>query len=275
MSLPALVLWTVLTLPAAGAMGTPSPRTPEEGPAALMSKVNIEERLGEAVSLDLPFQDSTGESITLRKLFSPDKPVLLVLAYYRCPTLCTLVLGATAKAIRETGLRLGEDFQVVTVSIDPRESARLATERKKTHLATLNRSERDPDWRFLVGTEASVKRLADEVGFRYAYDASTGQYAHAAAIIVLTPEARVSRYLYGVSFPGRDLRLSLVEASQGRVGTSFDRVLLTCFRYDPATRRYGFYLSSFVRLGAFAIFGAVATLLGVLWRREWKPEQKP
>jgi len=269
-SLTAFVVAGVLALPAASALHAPAPK--ENAGPAVLDKVDVEEKLGNQVSLDLPFYDTTNQKVTLRDLLTPGdfRPTVLVLAYYRCPTLCSLVLGGVAQAVKDSGLVLGKDFRVVTVSIDPKETTRLALERKRLQMEALGRPETDPSWSYWVGEGDAPAKLAKDVGFQYAYDPDTKQYAHAAVIALLTPEGKISRYLYGARFPGRDFKLALIEASEGRVGTSFDRVLIKCFKYDPATRRYGVYLSNFVRGGAFLVFGALAAMLGVLWRRDVK-----
>jgi protein SCO1/2 len=188
--------------------------------------------------------------------------------------LCGLILGGLAKGMRETGFELGKEYEALTVSFDPRESTRLAAERQRTYLSKANAVGKEAHWPFTTSEEPEVRALADAVGFRYAYDPETKQYAHAAAIVLLTPDGRVSRYLYGIDYPARDLRLGLVEAAEGRVGTSFDRLMLTCFRYDPASRRYAPYVHGFIKVGGLAVLGALALTLGVFWRREWKSARK-
>jgi protein SCO1/2 len=195
----------------------------------------------------------------------------MALVYYECPMLCGLVLGGLARAMKQTGLELGRDFDALSVSFDPREKPAQATVRQKAYLQALDRPEARGDWAFLVGAEPDIRAVTDSVGFHYAYDPQTKQYAHAAAIFVLTPEGKVSRYLYGVEFPGRDLRLALVEASQGRVGTSFDRFLLTCYRYDPASRKYQPFALGMLRLGgAAALVGLAGLIAGLVWRERRK-----
>jgi protein SCO1/2 len=242
----------------------------DPGTPAVFKDVGVEERLNESIPADLAFTDSTGKRVQLKELLGGDKPVLLTMVYYRCPMLCNLVLAGMTRALRDTGLSLGNDYRVITVSIDPSETAQLAAEKKRGYLQAINRPGDDPAWTFLVGADPEIKALAQSVGFRYTYDDSIKQYAHSAVSFVLTPEGKISRYLYGVDYPSRDVRLSMVEASRGRVGTSFDRVMLTCYRYDPATRRYGPYVRGFFKLGGVAIFTALSMLLAVLWRREFK-----
>jgi protein SCO1/2 len=208
--------------------------------------------------------------VKLSELLGKGRPVILTLVYYECPMLCGLILGAQATSMQKTGLELGKDFDAVTISFDPRENSRLAAERQRQYLRKAGWPERGASWGFLTGNEPEIRRVADAVGFRYAYDEKTKQFAHAAAIMVLTPEGKVARYMYGVDFPPRDLRLALVEAAEGRVGTSFDRLLLTCYRYDNDSRGYRPYVVGFIRLGGASVLGGLAIMLGVLWRRELK-----
>ena len=234
--------------------------------------VDVIERLGEPVPADLRFYDAFHNDVALKEFLDGKRPVVVSLVYFECPMLCSLVMKGLVKGLNGTGLQLGKDYQGVTVSFDPKDTPRAAAEAQRGYLAALASREkaRPQDWPFLTGGEASVRALAEALGFKYRYDAPTAQFAHPAVAFVLTPEGRISRYLYGVDFPGRDLRLSLVEASGGRVGTSFDRVLLKCFRYDPGTGRYRLYAVNFVRGGAFASFLALVVGLAVLWRAEWK-----
>lgn len=248
--------------------------SPQDVIPAPLQNVDVIERLGETVPLDLQFVDSENRVVKLRDYFDGKHPVVLTLGYYRCKTLCGLVFTGTAKSLKRTGMQLGDDFKAVTVSINPKEGASHAAEAQRGTTATLIGKE-DPErarkWAFLATTsEEPVRKLADAVGFKYAYDAETQQFAHAAVVFILTPEGKISRYFYGMEFTPQDLRLSLVEAADGKVGTTFDRVMLTCFKFDPATRKYGLYLSRFLRGGALTVFFGLALMLGVLWRREFK-----
>lgn len=236
----------------------------------VQSEIDVVERLNEKVPLDTEFTDGDGRKVKLGDLFQEGKPVVLVLAYYECPMLCSLVFGALKKAALQSGLQLGRDYTAVTISIDPDEKPSLAKDGQRGHLQALNAPGQEKDWPFLVGEEQEIKRLADAVGFGYQYDEKTGQYAHPAAVMVLTPDGRVSRYLYGVDFPGRDLRFAVMEAGGGRVGTSFDRVILQCFRFDSNTKRYEFYVFGFIRTGGLLVFVALTAMLAVFWRREYK-----
>lgn len=264
------LLALALTPLAARADGTVVSPGAAPGTPAVFNQVGVEEHLNAPIPSELAFTDSTGKRVQLKELLGGERPVLLTLVYYRCPMLCNLVLSGMTKALAGSGLDFGKEYRVITVSIDPTETVELAAEKKRGYLQALGKPTDSPDWSFLVGSEKEIRALANAVGFRYAYDAQIKQFAHTAVSFVLTPEGKVSRYLYGVDYPPRDLRLAMVEASRGRVGTSFDRVLLTCYRYDPATRRYGPYVRGFLRLGGLLVFTALAMLLAVLWRREIK-----
>jgi protein SCO1/2 len=227
--------------------------------------------------------------VALDDLLHQGRPLVVTLGYYRCPMLCGLVLDGLAKALKAGGLTLGKDFSAVSVSIDPHEEPKLAIEQQKRILAAVGPAARADDWPFLLGNPDAVpavapppvglpveaeapagptQMLAQTVGFRYKYDPQSRQFAHTAVAFILTPDGVVSRYLYGVDFLARDVKLALVEASGGRVGTSLDKVLLSCYRYDPVNRRYAPFVFAFVRIGALTVFVALASLLTVLWRKE-------
>jgi protein SCO1/2 len=231
--------------------------------------VDVEEHLGELVPLEAQFTDASGKPVRLRDVLPRTRPVLLTLVYYNCPLLCNLVINEQIRTMRELGLELGKDYEAVTVSIDPKDTPAQSLERRRRHLQSMGKPETAP-WHFLTGTEENIRQVADAVGFKYNYDAATRQYVHPAVVHVLTPEGGISRYLYGTSFQPKDMKLALLEAAGGRVGTSFDRIVLTCFKYDTATRRYGFYIFGFLRIGALMVFGALATMLAYYWRRELK-----
>ncbi|WNG39892.1 SCO family protein [Archangium minus] len=231
--------------------------------------VDVEEHLGELTPLEAQFTDAFGKPVRLRDVLPRTRPVLLTLVYYNCPLLCNLVINEQIRTMRELGLELGKDYEAVTVSIDPQDTPAQSLERRRRHLQSMGQPETAP-WHFLTGTEENIRQLADAVGFKYAYDADTKQYVHPAVVHVLTPEGAISRYLYGTSFRPQDMKLALLEAAGGRVGTSIDRIVLTCFKYDTATRRYGFYIFGFLRIGSLMVFGALATMLAYYWRRELK-----
>lgn len=233
--------------------------------AALEDNVDIVERLGEPVPLATPLVDSAGHAVPLGHYFT-GRPVVLALVYYRCPVLCSLLLGALAKTMQALDWRLGREYDAVTLSIDPDETPALAQTARAGFLQAAGQP--TAPWAFLTGSEAAIDAIAGAVGFQFHLIDGRHEFAHAAALFVLTPDGRVSRYLYGVDFPPRQLQAALFEAAGGRVGTSFERVLLRCYRYDPASRRYQLFLTRYFRIGGLLLLLAVGSLLGVLWRRE-------
>jgi protein SCO1/2 len=240
---------------------------PSDVAPGVLDDVRIDEKLGAPVPLDAVLEDGSGKPYRLRQAFDGKRPVVLALVYYDCPVLCGLILSGLAKAMRENGLELGKDYQAVTISFDPAEKPIQGAERRRGYLQSMGRTDAGPDWPFLVGPGEATRAIADAAGFYYKRDAVSGEWAHLAAIFVLTPDGRVSRYLYGIEYPPKDLRLALVEAADGRVGTSFDRFLLTCYRYDPASRRYEPYALGFVRAGGLvALVGLGGLILGLVWR---------
>ncbi len=234
-------------------------------PPALVG-VDVVEHLGETIPLDLPFTDAAGRPTTLRDSFK-GQPVILTLNYFGCPMLCSLLLNGLVESLRRSRLELGADYRAVTVSFDPKETPAQAAEAQRGYLQSLG-APQNGDWQFLTGRAPEIRRLAEAVGFKYGYDISVHQYAHAAVVFFLAPDGKLTRYLYGVRFSPTDVRLALTEASSGRVGTTFDRALLQCYRFDPASRRYRFFVSGFLRAGGLLVFGALAVLLAMLWRRE-------
>lgn len=242
-----------------------------EQPLAALQDVEVVEHLGERVPAGLAFTDVGGRPVKLESLLGRGVPVLVTLGYHRCPMLCGLVLDGLVKAAASSGLKLGKDFLAVDVSIDPAEDTKLltATQRRVLELAGGGATtDHWPFWMSATDNGAAAQKLAEAVGFRYKYDPTSRQFAHDAVAFVLTPEGTIARYLYGVDYPARDFRMAVVEASGGRVGTSFDKVIQSCYSYDPATRRYAPFMMGFMRIGALTCFAALATLLIVLWRKE-------
>jgi protein SCO1/2 len=235
-------------------------------PPSLQS-VRFDQRLNEQVPLDLAFKDETGKPVTLRDYLGK-KPVILVLAYYRCPMLCTEVLNGLVRALMDVPFDIGKEFNVITVSFDPRETPAMAAAKKKTYVERYARPGADSGWHFLTGDEDAIQRLTQAVGFRYTYDARKDQFAHASGIMILTPEGRISRYFYDIAYPSRDVRLGLVEASQNKIGSSVDQILLFCFHYDPMEGRYGPVVMNFVRLGGGLTVLGIGLFMAVLWRQE-------
>lgn len=221
----------------------------------LLKQVGIDQRLNQSIPLDLMFRDEDGRTVALGQFFG-QKPVILTLVYYNCPMLCTQVLNGVESSLKELSTDIGNQYDVVTISIDPTESHVLAKTKKEMYVGMYGRPGAAQGWHFLTGDEPQIKQLADAVGFRYAYDPDTKQFAHASAIMLLTPEGKISRYFYGIQYPTRDLRLGLVEASEGKIGTPVDQVLLFCYHYDPATGKYGLLISHVIQIG-----GALTVLI--------------
>jgi protein SCO1/2 len=241
----------------------------------LTGDVGLDQRLNEQVPLDLVFVDETGAEVSLGNVID-GKPAVLALVYHQCPMLCNLSQDGLVRSLRALSLSAGKDFTVITVSFDPREGPELAAAKKKVYLEHYGRAGAERGWHFLTGSEQSIRRLTESVGFRYAWDQQTGQYAHAAGIVVLTPEGKISRYFYGVEYPPRDLRLGLVEASANKIGSATDRVLLFCYQYDPTTGKYGLVIMRAIRLGGLATVLGLISYIGIMIRRERRrPKQEP
>jgi protein SCO1/2 len=238
-------------------------------PGALKG-VGIDQRLDAQLPLNTIFKDEAGRDVPLSSFFHDGKPVVLALVYYRCPMLCTEILNGLDATLKTITLDPGRDFQVVSVSFDPKDTPAIAAEKKQSYLRRYNRANTANGWHFLTGDERNIKALTDAVGFHYTYDPKTDQFAHASAVYVVTPQGRMSKYFYGVEYSGRDLRLGLVEASDEKIGTPADQILLFCFHYDPATGKYGA-----VTMTSLRVFGAAFLLIGgtfifVFLRRDGK-----
>lgn len=239
---------------------TADERTPRE-----LEGVGIQEHLGAKVDLSLTFIAEDGYPHALREYFAKGRPVILNLVYYTCPMLCTLVLNGQTEALRQLPQTIGKEFEVVTISIDPRDDFGMARTKKASYLESYERP--TEGWHFLIDHEGNVAKLAAQVGFRYRFDKVTDQYAHAAGIFVLSPEGMISRYLYGVKFKPLDIRLALTEAAGERYGIS-DKILLYCFHYDPASRSYVPFAQNFMRGGGVVALLILGFVLFRLWRRE-------
>jgi protein SCO1/2 len=234
-------------------------------PPALQG-VGFDQRLNQQVPLDAQFTDETGKSVRLGDYFG-SKPVILVLAYYQCPRLCTLVLNGLVQGMLEMPLTLGKDFNVVTVSFDPREDWQLAASKKESYLRRYGHPGAEAGWHFLTGKEDQIKRLTEAVGFRYRFDPVQNQFIHASGIMILTPSGKISRYFYDVHYPGRDLRLGLVEASNNKIGSPVDQILLYCFHYNASVGRYTANIMNIIRLLGVGMMLAVCAFVVFLHRR--------
>lgn len=232
-----------------------------------VQEVGIDQRLNEQVPLDLEFQDETGRTVRLGDYFGR-KPVLLTLVYYKCPMLCTMVLNGVVRTLRPLSFSAGKEFELVTVSISPTETPAQAAEKKAIHVRSYGRPGSAEGWHFLTGEEEAIRRLTEAVGFRYTFDPETGLYAHASGMILLTPEGRLSRYFYGIEYSARDLRLAVIEASESRIGSPVDRVLLYCYQYDPTTGKYGLVIMRVIRVAGIATLLLLGGFILLSIRRE-------
>lgn len=256
--------------PAAAQFGPPRPEpivSPDQGRRpAETADVGFDQKLGSRVPMDVELIDEAGRPVTLRGL-AEGKAVLLVPAYYGCPMLCNMVLSGVISSLGTMELDAGRDFEVVVVSFAPEETPQMAAEAKTSLVARYDRPGAEAGFHFLTGSEASVRSVMDSVGFRYAYVPEREEWAHAAGVVVLTPEGTVARYLYGVEYPARDLRLGLVTAAGGTIGSAVDEVLLYCLRYDPATGRYSLAILNIVRAGGVLTVLALAAFMLLSRRR--------
>jgi protein SCO1/2 len=244
--------------------GAQQATTPE-----ILNKVGISQNLNAQIPPDLQFRDETGKTVRIGDYFGK-KPILLSLVYFDCPALCTEVLNGQLRTMKAISLDLGKDFEAVTVSFEPKDTPALAKAKRDVYAGQYGRPDAVDHWHFLTGDQPSIGALTDAVGFRYAYDSSIRQYAHAAAIMVLTPEGRIDRYFYGVVYPGRDVRLGLVEASEGKIGTLTDHALLYCYQYDPMTGKYGIVIIRVLR----AAGGLTVLVLGIFMTMMFLRERK-
>jgi protein SCO1/2 len=236
-------------------------------PGALRG-VGIDQNLDAQVPLHTILKDEAGREVPLSTFFHNGKPVLLAPVYYRCPMLCTQILTGVESTLKAVTFNPGQDFEVVAVSFDPKDTPELAASKKQLYLRRYDRPNTANGWHFLTGDEKNVRPLMDAIGYHYKYDPKTDQYAHASGIMILTPDGRVSRYFYGVEYAPRDVRLGLVEASKNKIGSPVDAVLLFCFHYDPATGKYGAIAMNLLRASAalFALVGG--TFLLIVIRRD-------
>lgn len=255
-----------LTLAAAMSLPALARAQAQDPPRGILEGVGIDQKLDTALPLELPFRDETGKTVRLGDYFG-EKPVILSLVYFNCPMLCTYVMAGLVRSLRAVSFSAGEEFEVLTVSFDPADHPALALVNKKQNLKSYGRSGAESGWHFLTGDEPSIRALTEAVGFRYRVDPGNGQFAHAAGLYVITPQGRIARYFFGVEYAPRDLRLALVEASQDRIGSPVDQVLLYCFHYDPRIGKYGLVIMNVLRVaGGLTVLALVG---GVLLMSRW------
>jgi len=242
-------------------------RAQQPGPPPILREVSIAQRLNEPIPPDIIFRDEDGKAIHLGDYFGK-KPIVLSLVYFDCPALCTEVLNGELRTMKAISLDLGKDFDAITVSFEPKDMPALAKAKRDVYAGQYGRPGAARNWHFLTGEQASIDALTQAAGFHYAYDSASRQYAHAAAILVLTPHGRVARYFYGVTYPARDFRLGLVEASEGKIGTPTDHALLYCYQYDPMTGKYGLIVMNVVRAAGLLTLLVLGIFMFVMFRRE-------
>jgi protein SCO1/2 len=238
-------------------------------PANLVD-VGIDEHLGETIPLNVHFKDESGKDVELGSFFQPGKPVLLNFAYFQCPMLCNMVLNGMLEGMKRQDWTPGKEYEVVTISIDPRETPDLAAAKKATHIEALGRPEAAAGWHFLTGTDKDIHKVADAIGFKYQYLKLSNEYAHAAGVFTLSPAGKISRYLYGVEFKKKDLRLALLDASEGKALSIGDKLVMFCYRYDANAKGYVMFARNFMKGSGVVVVACLALLLGGLWRREFK-----
>ena len=232
-----------------------------------LANVGIEQHLDQQIPADLTFRDESGKTVRLGDYFGK-RPMILNLVYYNCPMLCGEVLSGLTSALRVLRFDLGREFEVITVSFDPRETPQIAAEKKKQYLERYGRKGAEQGWHFLTGQQDAITALTKSAGFQYEYDAKTNQFAHTTAIMVLTPRGKIAQYYYGVEYAPKDLRLGLIEASQNKIGNLVDQVLLYCYHYDPATGRYGAVIMRVVRLAGLATILSLGAFVVIMFRRD-------
>lgn len=232
-----------------------------------LREVTFRQQLGEQLPLKTPFRDETGRAVTLGDYFS-DAPVVLAFVYYQCPMLCTQVMNGLSSAIRVLEFTPGQEFEVVLVSFDPRDTPEAAAAKKAEHLANWDAAGQADSWHFLTGDESAIQAVTSAAGFSYRWEERTQQFAHVSGVLTVTPEGRLSRYFYGVEYSPRDLRLALVESSEGSIGSAVDELFLYCFHYDPAAGQYGPMVMNIMRLGGVVTLALLGGFVLLMWRRE-------
>ena len=239
----------------------------------ILQNVTFRPELNAQMPLETAFTDESGKSVQLREYFHQQKPVLVAFVYYGCPMLCTQLEQGVVGSLRMLSFNPGRDYDVIFVSFDDRDTTKMAAAKKKTSLDHFRRPETAAGWHFLTGSKESIASITNAANFRFNYDTKNNLFAHASGIMLLTPGGRISRYFYGVEFPGRDLRLGLVDASQGKIGTPVDKMLLFCFQYDPSTARYSATILSIMRLMAVGTVAGLLLMILIFRRRDKRAAQ--
>ena len=230
-------------------------------------EVTFAQRLNQQLPLDATFRDETGRTVALGDYFG-EKPVVLAFVYYQCPMLCSQTMNGISSALKVVPFTPGEDFEVVLVSFDPRDTPEAANAKKRAHMQHWSAQDTAEGWHFLTGDEATIRRVTSAAGFTYTWDEASGQFAHVSGLLTLTPDGRLSRYFYGVEYSPKELRMALVESGEGKVGSAVEELLLYCFQYDPTSGRYGLVVMNLVRLGGLVTMVLVAGFVFAMRRRE-------
>lgn len=267
-----LLVAAMSTLAAAQGMNA-GPRGTLQPPPTILKQVGIDQQLGSQIPLDLKFRDEIGREVKLGDYFHK-RPVVLSMVYYECPMLCGEVLNGEASVFSTLKFDIGKEFDVVTVSFDPTETPDLARGKKRTYIERYGRNGAEEGWHFLTGTPESINAITKAIGFNYAWDPESKQFAHAAAIMVITPEGKVAQYFYGVEYAPKDLRFAIVQASQGKAGNLVDQVLLYCYHYDPRTGKYGAVVSRVMQLAGVFTIAILGGFLIIMFRMEPQSARK-
>ena len=247
----------------------PSESEANSGLPTALKSVGIEQKLGNQLPLDTVLKSEDGKDVKLGEYFKNGKPVVLVFAYYECPMLCTQVLNGLVGSLKGINLNAGKDFDVVAISFDPRDNERpdLAKNKKANYLDRYNRPGTEDGWHFLTGSQDSIKAVTDAAGFKYEWDDKTQQFAHAAGVMVVTPEGMMSRYFYGIDYAPKDIKFGIMESAQAKVGTPAEQLLLYCYHYDPASGKYGFAILRVMRLAGIATLLGMGAMAFIFWKR--------
>jgi protein SCO1/2 len=266
---PAAALLALLlgSIAPVAATGTSDPHLPEAPLPPPPKDVGFDQRLGESIPLDLVFRDEAGKDVRLAQYFGK-RPVVLSLVYFNCPMLCGMTTDGLVRSVRALRFEPGTDYEILSVSFDPKETPEMASEKKRTVMAQYGRKSGPGGWHFLTGDAASIAALTSAVGFRYVWDAEQKQFAHATGVTLLTPQGRIARYFFGIEYPAKDLRLALIEASEEKIGNVVDQLLLLCYHYDPKAGRYTATVRNLVRGGAALTLAALASFVLIMLRRE-------
>jgi protein SCO1 len=250
------------------------PARGEETPGTTLNKVGFDQNLDTPLPLDLNFRDESGRTVALGDYFG-SKPVIVTLVYFRCPMLCGEELKGLARALKPLSMGVGKEFDVVTVSIDPKDTPGSARAKKEKILEYYGREGAEAGWHFLTGDEPAIAALAKAVGFRYVYNTESDQFVHAAGLAIATPQGRLARYFYGIDFPPKDLQFGLIEASRGKIGSPIARLLLFCYHYDPTTGKYSLAIVNILRVVGTATALGLAGYVVAMIRRDRRPARVP